>query len=66
MTTEECLLRAICREVLSGGILTDRFTELWLASGVNLEGHELDIANKLLQRAQEVYGSILHGAEHLN
>ncbi len=53
MTREESLLRALCHEVVEKGVQTDRFTELWLASGVNLESAELDIANRLLQRHSE-------------
>lgn len=54
MTKEELLLMALCREVLIRGIQTDRFTELWLASGVRLDGSELDIANDVVQRAHEI------------
>lgn len=63
MTREESLLRALCYEVVVKGVQTDRFTELWLASGVNLESSELNIANKLLQRHSETEGlqpQILH------
>ena len=69
MTKEECLLRAICREIVLGGVQTDRFTQLWLASGVNLQSSELDIANKILQRGQfveEVYGSLFNGLAELH
>lgn len=54
MTKEELLLMALCREVLVRGIQTDRFTELWLASGVRLDGSELDIAHHVIQCSQKI------------
>ena len=56
MTREEILLRELCREVVSQGVNSERFTELWLATGVNLDSCELDIANKILQRSEEISG----------
>ncbi|MBI2339819.1 MAG: hypothetical protein HYU99_05585 [Deltaproteobacteria bacterium] len=56
MTREEVLLRELCREVANVGVQSDRFTELWLATGVNLDSCELDIANKILQRSEEISG----------
>ncbi|MBI4411055.1 MAG: hypothetical protein HY541_01055 [Deltaproteobacteria bacterium] len=56
MTREEILLRELCREVVSEGINSERFTELWLATGVNLDSCELDIANKILKRSEEISG----------
>lgn len=59
MTREEVLLRELCREVVSQGVHSERFTELWLATGVNLDSCELDIANKILQRSAEISGRAL-------
>ena len=56
MTREEILLRELCREVVSQGVNSERFTELWLATGGNLDSCELDIANKILQRSEEISG----------
>ena len=56
MTREEILLRELCSEVVSQGVNSERFTELWLATGVNLDSCELDIANKILQRSEEISG----------
>ena len=56
MTREEILLRELCREVVSEGVNSERFTELWLATGVNLDSCELDIANKILKRSEEISG----------
>ena len=54
MTKEEHLLRRLCVEVTTGGVQTERFTELWLATGVNLDSCELEIANKILRRSEEL------------
>lgn len=53
MTKEEYLIRELCRELAAKGVHTDRFTELWLESGVNLDSCEFEIANKILQRYEE-------------
>lgn len=53
MTKEELLLRQLCLEVAFKGVHTDRFTELWLASGINLDSWEFEIANKLLVKSEE-------------
>lgn len=54
MTEREFILRQLCIEMVSHGIETDRFTELWLASGVLLESLEFELANRLKQ--QNDYG----------
>ena len=51
MSKEELLLRRLCVEITEKGVQTERFTELWLATGVNLDSCELEIANRILQRA---------------
>lgn len=56
MTREEALLRELCVEVVYRGIESERFTQLWLALGVNLDGSEFDIAQKILSRHERVDG----------
>ena len=53
MTTKEELLRELCLEVVSKGVHTDRFTQLWLASGVNLDSWEFEIAQKIMVRCED-------------
>ena len=50
MTRQEVLFRKLCLEVVHGGIDTERFTELWLETGVRLEGSEIEVANRILNR----------------
>lgn len=50
MTREEFLLLELCKEVLDFGLHRERFTELWLESGLQLDEVEMDIAYKLWQR----------------
>lgn len=52
MTRKEHLFRELCLEVIQGGIHTDRFTELWLETGVRLEGFELELANRFLSHQE--------------
>lgn len=52
MTRKEMLFRELCLEVVQGGIHTDRFTELWLETGVRLEGSEIEVANWVLNRLE--------------
>lgn len=54
MTKEEQLLRLLCVEITEKGVQTERFTQLWLATGVNLDSCELEIANRILQRSEEM------------
>ena len=55
MTEQEALLRQLCVEIALRGVHTDRFTELWLASGLKLEDEELAIAQKYLGCKSDVY-----------
>lgn len=47
------ILRELCFELTEKGIQTDRFTELWIASGVQLDDHEFEMANRILQKLDE-------------
>ncbi len=53
MTTKEELFKELCLEVAAKGIHTDRFTELWLATGINLDSWEFEIANKMLVNCED-------------
>lgn len=47
------ILLELCLEVIKGDIASDRFKELWIESGVPLEGEEFEVANQILMKAQE-------------
>lgn len=49
---KEELLMELCLEVADKGIHTERFTELWLESGITLEGLELEVVNRLIRRGE--------------
>ncbi len=53
MTRDERLIRELCCEVALQGMHTNRFNELWMASGVRLEGEEFDILQKVMNRSKE-------------
>jgi len=57
MTKEEILLMELCKELTLEGVHSDRFTELWLESGIPLEGPEFYLVNRLLQNREEPMGS---------
>lgn len=50
MTREEILVRQLCAEVVLHGVHTDKFTELWLESGINLDTWDFEMANAVLKR----------------
>ena len=47
-------LRRLCIEVLKDNIQSHAFNELLLETGVSLESSEWDVANKILERADEI------------
>jgi hypothetical protein len=47
------VLKELCVEVASGDIGTERFNQLWIQSGIPLEGLEFEVANLILAKAQE-------------
>ncbi len=49
---EEILLQ-LCVEMVKGDVASERFRELWIESGVALEGAEFEVANQLLVKAYE-------------
>lgn len=53
MKKEDFILRELCREVALKGIDSDRFTELWMQSGIELDSPEFDIANLILRKHEE-------------
>lgn len=50
----EGILLELCLEVAKGDLASPRFRELWIESGVNLEGEEFEIANRILVKAHEI------------
>lgn len=50
MKREEILLRELCFEMAENGVDSDRFTRLWMESGISLDSLEFDIANKILMK----------------
>jgi hypothetical protein len=53
------VLRALCLEVIGGDINSERFAWLLIETGVNVEGPEWDMANRLLEH-REAINSLAH------
>jgi len=59
-------LMALCLEVLAGNIDSDNFARLLVETGVNLDSYEWDVANKLLEKHDEInslfrkFGNTVH------
>ena len=59
-------LMALCLEVLAGNIDSDNFARLLVETGVNLDSYEWDVANKLLEKQDEInslfrkFGNTVH------
>ena len=49
----EGVLKALCLEVAKGDFAGERFQELWIESGVPLDGEEFEIMNRLIVKAEE-------------
>lgn len=47
------VLKELCVEIASGDIGSERFNQLWIESGIPLEGSEFEVANLILTKAQE-------------
>ncbi|MBI5298744.1 MAG: hypothetical protein HY877_00375 [Deltaproteobacteria bacterium] len=56
--------RQLCIEVLNDNILSQQFNELLLETGVSLDSSEWDVANKILERADEIM-VLAGGKNHL-
>lgn len=54
MRREERVLRDLCIEIAKGEIGGRRFNELLLESGVYLDEHEWEAANRLLGRSDQL------------
>ena len=48
------VLKELCVEIASGDIGSERFNQLWIESGIPLEGSEFEVANLILTKAQEL------------
>lgn len=49
------VFKELCVEIASGDIGSERFSRLWIESGIPLEGQEFDIANQLLARNPDAF-----------
>lgn len=47
-------LKELCIEILEQNLNGDRFTNLIIESGIKLDSNEWDVANKILEKADEV------------
>ncbi len=52
------LLIQLCLEMAKGDVASERFRELWIESGVALEGTEFEVANQILVKAYEIGSEI--------
>lgn len=48
------LLIQLCLEMVKSDVASERFRELWLETGVALEGTEFEVANQILVKAYEI------------
>ncbi len=62
----EGVLKALCLEVAKGDLVGERFQELWIESGVPLEGDEFEIMNQLMVKAEERKNAILNNRRWLH
>ena len=53
MRKQDLILKELCLELAEKGVQTDRFTQLWIESGVLLDGEEFEIANRILKQHGE-------------
>ncbi len=47
-------LKALCMEILNGDVDGDRFSSLLIETGINIDSYEWDVANKLLEKGEEI------------
>ena len=57
MDRQERVLRDLCIEIAKGKIRGDRFNELLLATGIFLDEHEWETANRLLAKSDQIQSS---------
>lgn len=48
-------LKALCLEVIGGDVDSERFAWLLIETGVNVEGPEWEMANRLLERRETIH-----------
>lgn len=48
----------LCLEVINDNVVSQQFNELLIETGVSLESPEWDVANKMLERADEILLSV--------
>lgn len=52
------VLRALCQEVVDGDVGSEQFAWLLIETGVNVEGLEWDVANRLLERVEVMHSLV--------
>lgn len=55
-------LKALCMEVISGNVDSERFAWLLIETGINIESYEWDIASDLLKKG-DVIASLAKSTE---
>ncbi len=62
----EGILLELCLEVAKGDVASERFRDLWIESGIPLEGDEFEVANRILVHAHEIGsdGFSVHRSKH--
>ncbi len=53
MVSKEHLFKELCTVIAQEDLHSDRFTKLWLATGVKLNGEELEIVNRLMTKNED-------------
>ena len=48
-------LKALCLEVLGGNVDSERFAFLLIETGVNVDGYEWSVANRLLEEGEAIH-----------
>lgn len=59
-------LKALCLAVLTNRISTDRFTDLLVQTGIRLDTIEWDVANKILEKGDEIRHALGRHSETLH
>ena len=47
-------LKALCLEVLDGDVDGEKFAHLLIETGVNIDSFEWEVANKLLEKGEQI------------
>jgi len=47
-------LKELCKEIINQNLDSEKFTNLVIETGVKLDPHEWSVANKLLEKGEEI------------